>query len=53
VNVCAAAVDVATENGTASLLPALAAARARFADDSFLVFAVDLARNRITAAETA
>ncbi len=47
VNVCAAAVDVATENGSLALLPALAAARARFKDEPFLVFAVDLARNRI------
>jgi len=51
VNVCAAAVDVATENGTATLLPALAAARQRFADEPFLVFAVDIARARIAAAE--
>jgi len=53
INVCAAAVDVATENGTAALLPALAAARQRFADQPFLVFAVDVARARITAGESA
>ena len=49
VNVCGAAVDVATEVGTRELLPALAALRARFADEPFLVFAVDVACSRIEA----
>jgi len=53
VNVCAAAVDVATENGTGALLPALAAARQKFATEPFLVFAVDIARARITASAAA
>jgi HEAT repeat protein len=50
VNVCGAAVDVITEAGTKDLLPALAALRARFAGDQFLVFAVDVACSRINAA---
>jgi len=49
INVCAAAIDVAAGNGTDELLPALAAARQRFADEPFLVFAVDVARARIAA----
>ncbi len=53
VNVCAAAVDVATENGTCALLPALAMARQRFFDQPFLIFAVDIARARIAASEPA
>jgi HEAT repeat protein len=47
VNVCAAAVDVATELGTPELLGALARLRRRFADQPFLVFAADIARTRI------
>jgi HEAT repeat protein len=47
VNVCAAAVDVAAELGTAELIAPLAALRARFADDAFLGFAVDLVSARI------
>jgi len=47
VNVCSAAVDVATEVGTGDLLPALAALRARFADNPFLVFAIGVACSRI------
>lgn len=50
VNVCGAAVDVVTEVGTKELLPALAALRARFASDQFLIFAVDVACSRIDAA---
>lgn len=50
VNVCGAAVDVATEVGTPDLLPALAGLRRRFARDQFLVFAVDVACSRIRAA---
>ncbi len=47
VNVCGAAVDVAAELGTAELIAPLAALRARFADDAFLGFAVDVASARI------
>ncbi|OYV36599.1 MAG: hypothetical protein B7Z81_07175 [Acidocella sp. 20-61-6] len=51
VNVCAAAVDVATELGTPELLGALARLRRRFADQPFLVFASDIARTRIQTAD--
>jgi HEAT repeat protein len=47
VNVCAAAVDVATEVGSAELLTALDGLRSRFAGEPFLVFAVDIACDRI------
>jgi hypothetical protein len=47
VNVCAAAVDVATEVGTEDLLTSLDGLRARFAGEPFLVFAVDIASERI------
>ncbi|MGA2290503.1 HEAT repeat domain-containing protein [Bradyrhizobium sp.] len=47
VNVCAAAVDVATEVGTEDLLPALNGLRDRFANEQFLLFAVDIACARI------
>ena len=47
VNVCAAAVDVATEVGTNELLAALGGLRVRFASEPFLVFAVDIACDRI------
>ena len=47
VNVCVAAVDVATEVGTEELLASLGALRARFAGEPFLVFAVDIACERI------
>lgn len=50
VNVCAAAVDVATEVGTKDLLPELDALRARFANEPFLGFAVDVACDRIRGA---
>jgi HEAT repeat protein len=49
-NVCGAAVDVATEVGTSSLLPPLAALRTRFAGNQFLVFAIGVACSRIHAA---
>jgi hypothetical protein len=52
VNVCGAAVEVASENGTADLLPSLAAARLRFAGEPFLVFALDIAAERIRACQT-
>jgi hypothetical protein len=47
VNVCAAAVDVATEVGTNDLLVALDGLRTRFAGEPFLVFAIDVACDRI------
>jgi HEAT repeat protein len=47
VNVCAAALDVATEAGGTDLLPALQALRQRFQNEMFLLFAVDVARARI------
>jgi HEAT repeat protein len=47
VNVCAAAVDVATEAGGADLLPALALLGTRFKDEMFLCFAIEIARARI------
>jgi len=49
VNVCAAAVDVATEAGGPDLLPFLAALRLRFPDEAFLLFAVGIACARISA----
>jgi HEAT repeat protein len=48
-NVCGAAIDVATEVGTADLLGPLARLRVRFADDMFLGFAIDVACTRIDA----
>jgi HEAT repeat protein len=48
VNVCAAAVDVATEVGDEDVLVALQALRTRFADEPFLAFAVDIACARIS-----
>ena len=47
VNVCAAAVEVLSEVGDTRALPALHACAARFVDDSFLVFAIELAVRRI------
>lgn len=49
VNVCGAAVDAATEAGTGDLLMALEGLRVRFADEPFLVFAVDIACSRLRA----
>lgn len=46
VNVCAAAVDVATEVGTEDLLVALDRLRTRFASEAFLNFAIDVACER-------
>jgi HEAT repeat protein len=46
-NVCAAAVDVASEAGGPELLPVLAACAARFPNDPFLAFAVQVASERI------
>jgi HEAT repeat protein len=49
-NVCAAAVEVLTEVGDASALPALTACAARFPADPFLGFAIRTAAERIRAA---
>jgi|HubBroStandDraft_1064217.scaffolds.fasta_scaffold00239_13 hypothetical protein len=46
VNVCGAAVDVATGVGADELNSALAGLRARFADEPFLGFAIDIACSR-------
>ncbi|MCU0951789.1 MAG: HEAT repeat domain-containing protein [Burkholderiaceae bacterium] len=46
-NVVAAAIEVMTDAGSEALLPALAAAQARFAADPFIGFAADIARSRI------
>jgi HEAT repeat protein len=48
INVCGAAVDVATEVGTEALLAPLAALRERFPDGGFLAFAVGIACTRIS-----
>lgn len=47
VNVVAAAIEVLAEVGQPVHLPALRQARARFPDDEFVAFAVDLATQRI------
>lgn len=49
-NVCAAAIDVLADVGSAEALPVLERVRARFADLPFLVFAVDVAMRRIDGA---
>ncbi len=49
VNVCAAAVDVLAEIGTAEIAGALAVCAARFADQPFLGFAIKVALRRIGA----
>jgi HEAT repeat protein len=46
-NVCAAAVDVLTEAGDATAVPALAACAARFSGSPFLAFAIHTAITRI------
>jgi HEAT repeat protein len=46
-NVCAAAVEVLAEVGGPQLLPLLAECAARFPDDPFLAFAVQVASERI------
>jgi len=46
-NVCAAAVEVLAEVGGPELLPVLAECAARFPDDPFLAFAVQVASERI------
>jgi HEAT repeat protein len=50
VNVVGAALEVAAEVGTPQTLPALRAARARFASDAYITFSVDLAVERIESA---
>lgn len=52
VNVCAAAIDVLAEAGDQTALPTLAQCARRFSQVPFLVFAVKLATDRITAAGT-
>jgi HEAT repeat protein len=47
VNVCAAAVEVVTEIGDATILPALASCAERCAHEPFLVFAIKVASDRI------
>ena len=47
VNVCVAALDVATEVGNCDLTAAISALPARFPDEPFIVFAADVARARI------
>jgi HEAT repeat protein len=51
VNVCGAAVDVATEVGDPGLIEPLIGLRARFTHEPFLVFAVDVALSRIQVAD--
>lgn len=46
-NVCAAAVEVLAEVGGPELLPMLADCAARFPEDPFLSFAIEVARERI------
>jgi HEAT repeat protein len=48
-NVCAAAVDVLAEAGNATALPALAECAKRFFDTPFLVFAIKVTMERISA----
>jgi len=51
INVCAAAVDVLAEIGTAESIAPLAACAARFADQPFLAFAIKIAVRRLGAHE--
>jgi HEAT repeat protein len=51
-NVCAAAVEVIAEVGTAAAVPALRDCAARFADTPFLPFAISTAIARISEAES-
>lgn len=51
-NVCAAAVDVLTEVGVVAALPVLAECAERFHETPFLVFAIEVATDRITADTT-
>jgi hypothetical protein len=47
-NVCGAAVEALAEIGDPELLPALQSCAARFPDNSFLLFAIDTAKERLT-----
>jgi HEAT repeat protein len=47
-NVCAAAVEVLAEIGSADAIPSLAQCAARFPDDPFLRFAIEAATGRLT-----
>jgi HEAT repeat protein len=47
VNVCATAVDLLGEVGSAAALPSLLQLKARFADQAYIAFAADLAIKRI------
>ena len=49
VNVVAAALEVAAEVGTPMMAPALKAVRHRFAHEPYIVFATELALERIAA----
>jgi HEAT repeat protein len=49
INVCAAAVEVLAEVGTAHALPCLLRCEERFRDTPFLAFAVKIAKDRIAA----
>ena len=51
VNVCAAALDVAAEVGSAELVPCLESLRSRFPNETFLHFAVGLTLSRICPAD--
>lgn len=51
-NVCAMALDLMTEVGDERCLPALEQARARFADEPYLQFVIDLAHSRIAGQQT-
>jgi HEAT repeat protein len=50
-NVCAAAIDVLTEVGTAAALPSLQKCAARFSATPFLPFAISVAISRISGSE--
>jgi HEAT repeat protein len=52
VNVCAAAVDVLAEVGSADALPALQECARRFRDSRFLSFAIEIVIDRLTARST-
>jgi HEAT repeat protein len=47
VNVCATAVDLLGEVGTAAAMPALESLKARFSNEPYIVFAADIALRRI------
>ena len=51
VNVCASAIEVIAEVGSAAALPALACCASRFGDSPFLTFAIGVARKRLAASD--